>query len=493
MKSKNKDSAVKDITRYSSSKIYIQLLGVFNAFIKPKLLSPELFGLLNILNLIPRYASYAHLGSRDSLRYKIPYNEAKNEFQKNSELKGSVFYGSLYINLFIAFLLIIFSLKGNFSLEVRLGILAMAFLVLATWYYEYYISLLKSYQIFKLIASSNYLKATVTCFLGVILIYFFSIYGAYLISIISLIVVIFYFLVKHPLGFHIKFRFKVFEDLVRQGLPIMLFNISSELMRTSDRIIVSYFLGIEQLGYYGIAAMIISSLIQIPGAARDVIEPRLMQDLDNNSEEKILNEYFFKPLFNTAYLLPFLIGPVFFLLPLIIPLVLPRYVPGILPAQINVIGCYFLLMSYPARGIIVANNWQLKASTILVLTLFVNITLNIFFLKLEMGLKGVAIGSSVSFLILFISLLLFIGKRSTNTYKDWTTNIKGLCLPFPVMCASILLVENLSKIVQVNYYLIVFIKIAIFFTIMLTTHNIAFKKYPLIKEIKLRWFINKKD
>ncbi len=493
MKNKKRDSAVKDITKYSSSKIYVQLLGVFNAFIKPKLLSPELFGLLSILNLIPRYASYAHLGSRDSIRYKIPYNETKNEFQENRKLKGSVFYGSLYINLFIAFLLVIFSLRGDLSLEVRLGILAMAFLVVATWYYEYYICLLKSYQIFKLITSSNYLKATVTCFLGFILIYFFSIYGAYLISIISLIVVISYFLVKHPLGSHNKFRFKVFEGLVIQGFPIMLFNISSELIRTCDRIIVSYFLGIEQLGYYGIAAMVISSLIQIPGAARDVMEPRLMQNLDNNSEKKILNEYFFKPLFNTAYLLPLIIGPVFFLLPLIIPLVLPRYVPGILPAQINIIGCYFLLMSFPARGIIVANNWQLKASTILVLTLFINIALNIFFLKLEMGLKGIAIGTSVSFFILFISLLIFIKKRSIDSYKDWSTHIKGLCIPFLVMCATILLVETLSRFVLTNYYLIVFIKITFFLTIMFTSRHIAIKKYPLINEIKLKWFFYKKD
>ncbi len=492
MKNKKRDSAVKDITRYSSSKIYIQLLGVFNAFIKPKLLSPELFGLLNILNLIPRYASYAHLGSRDTIRYIIPYNEAKNEFKKNSEIKGSVFYGSLYANIFIAFLLVIFSLKGDLSLEVRLGILAMSILVVVTWYYEYYISLLKSYQIFKLITSSNYLNATVTCFLGFILIYFFSIYGAYLISIISLIVVISFLLVKYPLEPHIKFRYKVFKNLVGRGLPIMIFSISSELIRTSDRIIVYYCLGIEQLGYYGIAAMVISSLIQIPGAARDVMEPRLMQDLDNNSEESILNEYFFKSLFNTAYFLPFLIGPVFFLLPIIIPLVLPAYIPAILPAQINIIGSYFLIMSYPARGIIIANNWQLKASMIVVSALFVNIGLSVLLLKLGMGLKGVALGSSISFFVHFISLLIFIITKYNLTSYYWKTNIIGICWPFPVMCGTLILLENIADVVLVNDYLAALIKTIIFCLIMFVIARTAHQKYSLLKEINLKKILQKR-
>ncbi len=101
MESKDKDSVLKNIVRYSSSKIFRQILRVLTGFIKPKLLTPELFGLWNILSIIPAYASYIHLGSRSSMRYLIPYHEAKKEEQKNSEIKGSVFYGSLYFeNLF---------------------------------------------------------------------------------------------------------------------------------------------------------------------------------------------------------------------------------------------------------------------------------------------------------------------------------------------------------------------------------------------------------
>ena len=71
----------------------------------------------------------------------------------------------------------------------------------------------------------------------------------------------------------------------------MVYNFSAILISTSDRIIISYFLGNKQLGYYGIAIMIFSFLMQIPAVSREVIEPRLMQEMTRNSDEKILNEY----------------------------------------------------------------------------------------------------------------------------------------------------------------------------------------------------------
>lgn len=485
MASKRKDSITNNILRYSSSKVYMQVLGIFTAFIKPKLLTPELYGLLNILNLIPTYAGYIHLGSRSSMRYLIPYYEGRNEHYKNKDIKGSVFYGSLYLTILIVAILVFLSLKGDQDLEVRLGFLTMVFIVIMTWYYGYYMSLLKSYQNFKLITSSNYLKAPVTFFLSIILIYYFGIYGAYLAAVLTLVAVILYLRSKYPLGLQTKFQFRIFRDLIKMGLPIMLFSISFELIRTSDRVIVFYFLGIEQLGYYGIASMVISFLIQIPGAAREVIEPRLMQDLNGNSEVKNLNEYFFKPLFNTAYLLPLLLGPIVILLPYIIPLLLPRYIPGIVPAQINVLGCYFFIMSYPARGIIIANNWQLKASSVAVLVLFININLSIILLKLGMGLKGIALGSSISFFILFIFILIFIKRSYKNVPLDWKTNIMGLCWPFPIMCSSIIFLKYFSEILSINEYVAALINIVIFCMIMFVVISFAQKKHTLLKKINL--------
>lgn len=188
----NKDSIVKNITRYSSSQVYRRLLRVFSAFIKPKLLTPELLGLWHILNLIPTYSQNAHLGSRTAMRYLLPNYEAKNKTDKILEAKGSTFYGSMYLNIFIAAIIIIISFKKGMSLEVRTGLFTMASIVVLQWYYHYYIGLLKAYHGFKLISVTNYIYANILFFLGIILIYFLNIYGVYLSVVISYIVVIFY-------------------------------------------------------------------------------------------------------------------------------------------------------------------------------------------------------------------------------------------------------------------------------------------------------------
>ena len=470
MKKDGKDSATKSIVKYSSSKVYMQLLGVVSAFVKPRLLTPELFGLFNILNLIPTYASYMHLGSRSSMRYLIPYHEKRNEDQKILEIKGAVFYGSLFFNTVLMIILFSFSLYNSFDIEVKIGLISMGFVVLLQWYYEYHIAFLKSHQNFRLIASSTYIKSSVTFFL-IILIYLYGIYGVYLSVILSLILVNLYLGIKNPFGEIFIFRFNVFSELLKIGFPIMLFSISSILIRTSDRIIVSSFLGCEMLGYYGIASMVVGFLTQIPGAARDIIEPRLMQNIENNSIEENLKDYFFKPLINTAFYIPLLLGTSYFILPVIIPLILPRYIPGITPSQINIIGSYFFILAFPARGIIVANNWQLKALFLMISVLFINIVLSILLLKSGLGLNGVALGSAISFFILFITLLFFVKKGFCRAKLDWKSTIFAVFMPFVVMCIIIMSLHILSDILHVNKYIEALINTTIFCIIILIVVN----------------------
>lgn len=485
MEKEKKDPILKNIAIYSSSHIYRNLLGVFSAFIKPKLLTPELYGLWNILNLICTYASYAHLGTRDAMRYSIPYHESKKEYSKNKEIKGSVFYSYLYLILIFAAVLVFISFTSKLSFEFRLGLLAVACIVLLEGYYKFYMSVLKSYQEFKLISTGNYIKATVGFISSIVLIYLFSIYGIYISVFLTLVVVIFYFRLKYPRLDFVGFRYRVFLNLLKMGFPIMLFEFSSILIQTSDRLIVSYFLGIKQLGYYAITSMVFGFFMDIPGAAREVVEPKLMEGMATNTREKNLNEYFLKPLINTAYFMPFLIGPIFFIFPVFISVVLPRYTAGIVPTQIIAFGGYFLSLAYTARGIIIANNWQLMASIIMIVILPINVGLSILFIKLGLNINGVAIGSSISYFILFISLLLFIRTKCNFSVPDWRTNIMGVFWPFPVMCITISALETYSKIVITNNYLAAFVNLIIFYIITYSVINIAQKRYPLIKKIRL--------
>ena len=455
------------------------------------LLKPELYGLWNLLTLISYYAHNTDLGSHGAMRYLIPFNESKKEHQKINEIKGSTYYGSLYLRIFFVTILLIASLILDIDLKVRVGLFTIAIIIILEWYHEYYLSLLKSYQNFKVASNANYLLSTLILSLSIPLIYFFNIYGMYIAAIVSYLGVISYLMAKFPLDAHVRFRFNVFKNLVKMGFPIMLFNLFMLLITTTDRIIVSAYLGIEQLGYYGIVVMVFNFLMQMPGSAIDVIEPRLMSRTNKDSREKTLNEYFFKPIINTAYFMPFLIAPVFFVLPVLITLILPRYINSILPVQIIVFGGYFLSMSYMTRGFIVANNWQLKVLVWMVFGLVINIILTMILLIKGLGLQGVVIGSSISYFILFLSLILFIRKRCNYALRDWKINMVSISWPFPIMCALIGAIEFVSEFISINTYADPFFKLAIFYIIMFFVVNIFQKKYPLLKKIELNYFIQK--
>jgi O-antigen/teichoic acid export membrane protein len=440
-----------------------------------------MYGLWQILIVIPKYSAYSTLGTHNILRYLIPYHDSRNEQEKIVDIQGSVFWGSFITKLLIAGVIVIIALAGEFNLKIRMGLLTMAYLVIMEWYYDYYTNILKSYQKFNLLTRANYLQATVAFAGSALLIYFFGIYGVYLSAVITFIVLILYVRLRYPFRHHGKFKFPIFFDLVKKGFPIMIFNLSSVLISSTDKLIIAYFLGTEQLGYYGIAVIVLNFLMQIPGASREVLEPRLMQRLDQHSKEENLREYFLRPLIHAAYFMPLMIGPVFIILPVVISFLLPRYVHGIEATQIISIGSYFLSMMYLARGIVVANNLQLRASLIMLLVIIVNITLGTMLVISGRGINGVAISCSISFFLLYVSLFIFVRNRYKNTVQEWRSAITALCFPFPVMCLVLFILHYLSGILSINVYLKSFLNLLIYTLIILFLIYVARKKNILMQ------------
>ncbi len=476
---------VKVIAQYSSSNMYRQLLRVLNAFIKPKLLNPEMYGLWNLLSLINTYSLSNDLGSRLSMKFSVPYHEGQKDFQKSNEIRSSVFYGTLYINIFMAAALLIYALIRQADSAVRFGLITISGLMLLCWYGEYYDALLRARHKFELITTKNYLEATVAFVFNAILIYLFGIYGVYISAILSSVLILLYLHARHPIGRLGRFQTRIFLETVKSGFPIMLFSLSIALMRSFDRVLIASFLDIKLLGYYGIAGSVFDFCMQIPGASREIIEPRLMQDLNRNSIQVNLREYFLKPLVNMAYFLPLLIGAVFFITPVFITLLLPKYIPGILPAQIIIFGGYFLSLSFVTRSIIVAHGWQLKSVSVLAIALFVNVAASISLLKLGYGISAVATSSSVSYLILFVGLMLFLRRRCDFAPGDWKVALSSLYWPFPLMCITIFLVQYISGFLFTNDILAAFFKLSVFSVVMLLAIRRLSRKNAFLKGTKL--------
>jgi O-antigen/teichoic acid export membrane protein len=183
--------------------------------------------------------------------------------------------------------------------------------------------------------------------------------------------------------------------------------------------------------------------------------------------------------------MPFLIGPVILLIPVLIPLLLPKYLEGIIPTQINVLGSYFLSLAYVARGILIANHWQMRALVISSIVLVINLSLCIFLLKLGLGLNGVALGSSISCVLFFIGLLSFIRRNCRYALEEWRSNLIGICWPFPIMMSSLLLLNYSFQWIPITEPIAAFIKVLLFYSILLFMLKFAQKRFVHLKGLTL--------
>ena len=490
MNAKSEKDTLKNILRYFSSSLFSSLLSIINAFIKPRFLTPELYGLWSLLNIIPLYVEYSDLGTRTAMRYLIPLHRGKKEYQHIKDIKGNVIFGSLYISILIAIILVVLALIGNFNLEVKTGLICMAIVIILNCYHSNYVVVLKGYQQFKLLTHSFYLKASLNLVLGAVFLYFFNIYGLYVSIILSYILVNLYLKSKYPLKPYSNFNVRFFYQLVKKGFPMLVFGFGSILISTSDRIIIASLLGNEQLGFFSIAIMIMGFFLSIPGSVQEVMEPDLMVHMNSRSMQENVKHYFLSPLINLAYFLPLVMGPVIFIIPVLIPLILPGYSEGIVPTQIMIIGGYFFAMSYTARGIIIANHLQIKAIGVMSISIPVNVFLSVYFIDSGLGITGVAIASSFSYMLLLFSLLIFIKKNCKHFKDDWSETMKGIALPFPIIAIITVLLLYVSKMCFSNEYMAAIFGLSVYSISSYFLITIAAKKYTLLKKIKVNSFFN---
>lgn len=91
---------------------------------------------------------------------------------------------------------------------------------------------------------------------------------------VSLIISV--FLVKKYLGFHLRsVSLKSIRQLAVNGAPLALFGIAGYIFFSSDQLFIKYFLGVNQVGYFALAARVVYAAQLIPSLIVSVLFPVL--------------------------------------------------------------------------------------------------------------------------------------------------------------------------------------------------------------------------
>ncbi|GAB0148183.1 MAG: oligosaccharide flippase family protein [Marichromatium sp.] len=472
------------LTRYLSSKITRQLIGAITAFLRPRLLTPELFGVWTLLKLVPQYASYAHLGARTTLRVYYPWHLARGEGERAESLVSGAILTTLLLDFLVAGALILIALRGGQGEALRLGLTAMAGVVLLQAWHHTAFAALKARHRFDLIGRANYLESALLLATTLALLPTLGFPGLLLSLLITEAAV--GVLLWQQAGIVPRWPARPLRlggEMIRRGWPIMSLELAMMLVVTADRVMAWVLLGAGALGHYGVAVMIVGFLRNIPGTAREILEPRLMGELADADRNQLLREHLLRPALNAVFLMPLLIGPVALATPLAIDWLLPRYQAAIVPTQILACGIHFLALALVLRSLVVAFEQQRRAALLVPVVLVGEGMSAWLAVRLGWGLPGIAGASVLGFALLFMLFRRILRpqldhlERSERRQLDWI---------WPLFVLNGTLIWTLSLLPLGHGPVATALRILVHIALLLLLHRLARTRLALLSPLPWR-------
>ncbi|MDD3488186.1 MAG: polysaccharide biosynthesis C-terminal domain-containing protein [Candidatus Pacebacteria bacterium] len=398
-----------------SSRIIAAFLALITGIIIARILGPEIKGYLSVITLV---GSICYLLGALGINSFNTYLAAKDK-SKVADLFVNSFWFSLVISLIC--LILIFILYLIYPLVFHNIPIAHLFLYLFSlpflFFYSISIPILAGQQKFRIY---NFF----TIFYPVLDIIFISFFlvlhlfnlkylvAAYFLTNITSGILAF-ILIK-PKSF-VLFRFdtELFKQALNYGFKIYLAGIFSFLIIKADLYMVNLLRGATEAGLYSLVASFSDTFFLLPYSIAFIILPKAIK---LESDKKV---YFIAKYFSYTFYLSLVLSLGFFCF--IKPIVLLLYGASFLPSAeiiliilpglifwslVTILGQYFAATSYNIKIII---GWLFG--------FLLNIALNFIYIP-QMGMKGAAISSVISYFLIFIYIFILFKKETKISLRE---------------------------------------------------------------------------
>ncbi|HAZ09629.1 MAG TPA: hypothetical protein DCY56_00775 [Candidatus Omnitrophica bacterium] len=460
-----KQEIIQDIAMFSTSSYFAHLAYFVRGFLNAHIVGPSMYGLWSALNIIFSFVFCPTLGVLDGMSREIPYSIGKGDYANADRVRANAFGFSLIASIIASISIIIVSLffKRSLGLTGIIGILTVSIMIIVQNVENFYEMALSAEKRFSLISVANVLFPILCVILTLILVTKWGIYGIYGVAIFGPLAfcLFFYFTTRYKPN--LKFDIKESFRLIKIGSPLLILSLVPFVLFTIDKILILKFLGTTELGYYTIGLLICMPLLYLPGIVGMVVEPMLFHKYGESEEIEDLRKYLFVPAKVMAVFLPLLIAVVYFASSFIIRHLLVQYTASLSPLFILLFGKFFLLFSPTTKGLLTALHKQDKMLYFYLIAVFLSTILDVFVLRLGLGLVGVAFVTALVGFLLGTSLFIYVSKFYLK--KGWRCLIACAKLYIPyiyILGVTIFLnfiIENSDAFFQ--DLLLVFLKIII--------------------------------
>ncbi len=442
----HKKRIIKDSFNLTSARYASQFIGFFTSIAMKRFLGPFYTGIWSLLNIISDNASYLLLGIGEGVCYKIPFLLGEKKEQEAEEVKDVAFNFVFAVSCLtsLAVLVAAVILRHRYPVEVIVGLCAVSLYMLVDRICGYYMTLLRARKNFSVLSLSIIFDAVVNLCLVILLVKNFRIYGLYaaLIILTVLNVIFVHLFVRYRLCFN--FKFKGAGGLIKIGFPLSFLGFLQGVAPILDTIMITKMIGVTFVGYYSVSVMTKNYISQLSSFGT-VLYPWLLETFGRNQSIEDIKKYAIIPPKVNAYLLPLLLGWIFFIVPVLIKAVLPKFIPGILAIQILLIDMFFRSCYPQAMHFLIALKKQTKMMTIMILSIILTALLNYALIKAGYGIYGVACAASaVSFIMFFLmqtyAMRHFAGGREIALF------FLEVIAPFLYTTLFVLLIENFIRL-----------------------------------------------
>ena len=432
-----------DIISYSASAIAAQAINLVAGFWIARLLGPSDFGIWTAVSLVLVYGAYSELGILSAMGRDLPFYRGQGDIEKAASIEGAARQSTLIGSLFAALLILAGSFLPGQAPMMVLGLRVMAIALVLQQVYAYHRTVLRSYNQFGELSRQQVVLAVLSAVLSIVLVTAFGFEGRLIAALLASAAIIIYAVRRNPWRPMPKFNLSIALSLVRTGMPILVSGFVISLLTTIDRLMVITFLDEKQLGYFGIALLMVSAVSLIPAMASQVLYPRITYRYGNSGKDvAALRTFVLTPPAILSALLPVLIGSLYLSLPWVVSVLLPAYLPGITAARIVILGIFFYCI-LGLTDIFLVTIGKLKQYALFgCLALLLNIILDYLFLRLGYGIEGIALGGTL--ITYFFYSCIVIGyalSHYTKRLGDWVRFFLRLWLPFIYMIVLLWFVE----------------------------------------------------
>lgn len=420
----NKKQVIKDFFVYSAGNYISQAAGFFSGFLLRAFLEPYYMGIWQALNIVTSYASYINLGTAKSAEREIAYFKGKGNDAKVEALKNTGFTFSILTVFIISASCIGFALydRANLDKYIFWGFIVIGIMVVLERIESYIVTVFRSKQLFFYESVNKGIIALVNLALIILIVRAFKLPGLYIMNILITCISITILLVLSKERFKLQIDQDILKHLIKVGIPLALLGFVFVNLINMDKLIILKMLGAEKLGIYSIATMSANVIYGLSTIGGIILYPRYQQIYAKNDSKNDIYVVIQKVIKLAWFPLLLLAGCVIIVFPYLIVTFIPKYTAGIPAMKILICGMYFLSLSLFYDNFLVTINKQAISILVCLAAIGVNIACSLFFIKMGWGIKGVALGTSISYLAHFIivsivSFYLRMSKHDKNKGK----------------------------------------------------------------------------